>query len=679
MKKLKILLIFLLFSIFLTSCASKKEQNILEDKITLDLNTTLLPSRYTTQNSGLAPSQLDLFISQNANDLPQNYKYNIKLDENRYLERLFRVWDKSEAVSIKESMWALNHYKKGFDEKGKRRTRKWFKALYTNANANAYASINQAAIIIRPTLARNLPTNERLYGSKIDAKNQNFDKLQESVLGAFLPVMVLHYSKDKKWAFVRTDAFYSFIKVSDLMLLDEEAQKAYKNFNFAVFIKEDINIMINKAKKPLAKSKKTKQKDQGVVKNFGTEFRARIGAIFPYTSEDSKKFYFDGKIANDELKFSIPKGIGSHFLMVNDENLKNMANTLMGQKYGWGGQWWLRDCSLFIKDFFASFGLWLPRNSQQQGKIGTSIKLKNLNNTQKKILLNSKMLGLTSLLIMPGHVMIYAGGNEALHNFWGIRTAQNGRVVVAKTAITDLELGKGYENIKDEALLLSRLSSANIIIDPHKIALEHAYGVRILNDKIHFDNGRTLDYIESNASAMFSLPYALYASLDAPRNDAGRIRSYEFLNEIYGSNEIEIKQNLKEIIWLKGVFDKPLEFNAKNGAADALQRVSNELAVLAKQNPKLKKLLKDSGSFKYRVIAGTNRLSAHSYGIAIDIGVDSSTYWRWHKTYKNSLPEQVIEIFERNGFIWGGRWEHFDTMHFEYRPEFMMLEKLKAK
>ncbi|WP_228384801.1 M15 family metallopeptidase [Campylobacter pinnipediorum] len=30
-----------------------------------------------------------------------------------------------------------------------------------------------------------------------------------------------------------------------------------------------------------------------------------------------------------------------------------------------------------------------------------------------------------------------------------------------------------------------------------------------------------------------------------------------------------------------------------------------------------------------------------------------------------------MDIFEKNGFIWGGRWKHFDTMHFEYRPEFL--------
>jgi D-alanyl-D-alanine carboxypeptidase len=31
--------------------------------------------------------------------------------------------------------------------------------------------------------------------------------------------------------------------------------------------------------------------------------------------------------------------------------------------------------------------------------------------------------------------------------------------------------------------------------------------------------------------------------------------------------------------------------------------------------------------------------------------------------------------FERAGFIWGGKWYHFDTFHFEYRPEIIALAK----
>ncbi|MFM7757478.1 MAG: M15 family metallopeptidase [Crocinitomicaceae bacterium] len=33
------------------------------------------------------------------------------------------------------------------------------------------------------------------------------------------------------------------------------------------------------------------------------------------------------------------------------------------------------------------------------------------------------------------------------------------------------------------------------------------------------------------------------------------------------------------------------------------------------------------------------------------------------------IPLELVEIFERYGFIWGGKWLPYDTMHFEFRPE----------
>ena len=80
--------------------------------------------------------------------------------------------------------------------------------------------------------------------------------------------------------------------------------------------------------------------------------------------------------------------------------------------------------------------------------------------------------------------------------------------------------------------------------------------------------------------------------------------------------------------------------------------------------------------FNFRKIANTSRLSMHSFGIAIDINIKKSHYWLWDKKknrfkYKNSIPLEIVEIFQKHGFIWGGRWYHYDTMHFEYRPELL--------
>ena len=41
-------------------------------------------------------------------------------------------------------------------------------------------------------------------------------------------------------------------------------------------------------------------------------------------------------------------------------------------------------------------------------------------------------------------------------------------------------------------------------------------------------------------------------------------------------------------------------------------------------------------------------------------------------TYTNRIPIEIAEVFEKYGFIWGGKWYHFDTMHFEYRPELLI-------
>ncbi len=37
----------------------------------------------------------------------------------------------------------------------------------------------------------------------------------------------------------------------------------------------------------------------------------------------------------------------------------------------------------------------------------------------------------------------------------------------------------------------------------------------------------------------------------------------------------------------------------------------------------------------------------------------------------NRTPREIMDIFEKYGFIWGGYWYHYDTMHFEYRPEIL--------
>lgn len=175
--------------------------------------------------------------------------------------------------------------------------------------------------------------------------------------------------------------------------------------------------------------------------------------------------------------------------------------------------------------------------------------------------------------------------------------------------------------------------------------------------------------------------------------DPGRVRYDPFFQKIYGSTKEEVKSNLVPIIWLPKHINKIMLVTKINNVADKVQAISNELDILVLKSPEMLKFLQNpGGTFSWRKIAGTNRRSAHSYGMTIDINVEYASYWLWDymqennikdinlleqdipcydlPIYRNNIPLEIVEIFEKYHFIWGGKWYcHYDTMHFEYRPE----------
>lgn len=164
------------------------------------------------------------------------------------------------------------------------------------------------------------------------------------------------------------------------------------------------------------------------------------------------------------------------------------------------------------------------------------------------------------------------------------------------------------------------------------------------------------------------------AGKNASRNklDPGRVRHTGFLKQIYGKTPSAVSQNLVRVRWFK---NRPkILFNKVNGASKALINVGSALNKLPLKYKKY--IFPLGGTYKWRTIAGTKRLSAHSFGIAVDLNVQKSAYWQWAGLVhpingpKKNFPQKIVQIFEAQGFIWGGRWYHYDTMHFEYRPEF---------
>lgn len=159
--------------------------------------------------------------------------------------------------------------------------------------------------------------------------------------------------------------------------------------------------------------------------------------------------------------------------------------------------------------------------------------------------------------------------------------------------------------------------------------------------------------------------------------DPGRIRNEAFFLKMYGDcKRGGVSDKLATIDWLPRKKGGRLRVTTVNGIHEKLKAVSDELDALPATFDTF--LIPAAGAYACRTIAATTRRSGHAYGFAVDINTRESDYWLWRKTdarsqdaYRNRIPLEIVRIFETHGFIWGGRWSHFDTMHFEYRPELL--------
>jgi hypothetical protein len=169
------------------------------------------------------------------------------------------------------------------------------------------------------------------------------------------------------------------------------------------------------------------------------------------------------------------------------------------------------------------------------------------------------------------------------------------------------------------------------------------------------------------------------ALLPAPLQDPGRVRSRAFFDKMYGDCRAgEVVPKLVPVVWLPSSWGHTVSITSVNGIDRRLAAISRELDALPAEDRKY--LYPPGGTYKCRTVADTGQTSMHGWGAAIDINPAYSSYWAWRRdtagapAYVNRIPREIVAVFERHGFIWGGRWAHYDTMHFEYRPELLAYD-----
>ncbi|MBE0490906.1 MAG: SH3 domain-containing protein [Sulfurospirillum sp.] len=545
--------------------------------------------------------------------------------------------------------------------------------IIKNTNFQAYNSFAKYAITAQETQVRNLPTLRPFYKDpSIGGEGAPFDYLQNTRLHVSEPVFISHLSLDGAWAFVQTTVSTGWVERKDIVELDAKERLQFFKSPQLLITKDNLALY-------------------DTQQNY--RLHVKLGVLFPLISEDATTFqtYI---YTPQKTRITISKQDAQIFPIAFDGlHVNKIAAELLGENYGWGGFMGNRDCSAMLRDYFLGFGVWLERNSFAQSKSGYYISLEGKSDIQKEEIIAHNAIAFQSLIYLDGHIMLYIGSVDkkalVMHNLWGVKIKKNGkedRSIIGRAIISDLYLGKYEKGVIQEDLLIKRIKG--LVVSPqttyapaHPLSRSYESIVSVANNLVMFDDNTSMPYDDgiektfeqalqsADIEDTLSLKYQAFEPIMQPQEDAGRIRQEDLFKKLYGANEEEIRKNLVQLIWIDGT---KVDFNKKQNAAQQLQKVINELKNLP---PHFQKELQNiAGTFNYRFIAGTKRLSAHSFGIAIDLAVNRANYWKWDKSYRfaNYFSKEIVDIFEKHGFIWGGRWYHYDTMHFEYRPELFL-------
>ena len=312
------------------------------------------------------------------------------------------------------------------------------------------------ALVVHRAPLRSFPTTQRVFSKPGDV---DIDRFQESALFPGTPVAVLHASLDGRWRFVVAPNYAAWIQADAIAegSRDDVLSYAEKQPQFVVT-------------------------GNGVRTTFDPErpqlsqLPLDMGVHLPLLADWPRDTPVSGQAAyaawvvqlpmrdtNGHLQLVpalVPRGnevrVGD--LVLSRASLLRQAFKLLGERYGWGHDYNGRDCSGFLSDVFATFGVRMPRNTGDQAKSLVFAHQAFDDKTSRAERMRAvAALQVGDLVYIPGHVLMVIGreGGEpwVIHDVQGVsvrdgdalrRIPLNG---VSVTPLLPLQFDAGHDYI----------------------------------------------------------------------------------------------------------------------------------------------------------------------------------------------------------------------------------------
>ncbi len=400
------------------------------------------------------PQEIDVYAEKSAVAHKRYYDVQKTFDKN-----YFSVWSyKRPPERVSTARWPFRVYTKGcsYGENLQLLEPSWFDEMLEQANFEHFGKVSRYGITLHFSSLRNFPTQKPLFRDpNLAGEGFPFDYLQNSAIHANEPVFISHYSKDRAWVYVYTSYASGWLPSYTIAFMNKKERKKWMKAKPVYLLKEKVALTDTEG-------------------HF--LFYSRVGmrlslvkkrGLYTYARAVAPGAFNRPTFVTIRFKHS---DVTTKPLFLNQENLTRITSGVMKSNYGWGGLYEERDCSSTLRDIYTPFGIWMPRNSRQQSRIGKVISLADLNITEKEALIKAEAIPFETFLHRKGHIMLYLGTYDdnimILHNMWGIKTvddnAEEGRVIVGKVVISTLDIGSEQNGYDFNSSLMPSLDRMNI-------------------------------------------------------------------------------------------------------------------------------------------------------------------------------------------------------------------------
>lgn len=338
------------------------------------------------------------------NDSPWSSEYVTRVMENsgyrdiEYMEKSLLYYFNNKGKSENEI---------GYGENYRPYSQKWIHDIAANVNAVQFKHVkyiaDNRAIAVQNLEARALPTEDVFFNTYQKAgQGYPFDLLQMSAIWAGTPLYILGETQDHAWYLVITPSYIAWVKSAGVARADSSF----------------VNHWRAAATHMLAAITHTKTSISNANGKF--LFYGYVGSVFPVISgadtlrlmvpvaDDSNHATIAFASVSSEQAAMMPLAATPH-------HFADLMKTLIGRPYGWGGSYFLNDCSQEMRSLFTPFGIWLPRHSSTQVHEGKMVDMSSASKDERINYLMKHGKKFLTLIYIGGHVVLYVGNYQNPH------------------------------------------------------------------------------------------------------------------------------------------------------------------------------------------------------------------------------------------------------------------------